>query len=225
MMRTTRLIALLVMMLPWLAACSLPDFKSKAPAVVRWRLQPDPPPVAIDRPLPDNLVVDRVQVAPGLERDTLMILDPPSRYDFVANAAWPTDLPAYLRRQLLLDLAGSGHYADVLGHARGEARNWMLALRFADFQIERTPSGPQVHLRAEARLRPLKAGNHVLHRWYELREPVGEMRMEAISAAWNRAWGRFLRALQRGIDAAMAADAPASEEKVDHEVDKPATDA
>lgn len=203
---------LLLVLLPalfGLGGCSLIDFKSDTPPVTHWRLQADPPPPSAERPLPFNLVVNPVYVAPGLEGDALMILDPPSRYDFIRNAAWPTDLPDYLRRQLILDLAGTGHYASVLRSARSDLPNRMLLLRVSDFQLERRAEGLRAHLRIEAGMWDLKGKGMRLHRWYEVSEPVAELRMAAVSAAWNRAWGRFLARLVPDIDRALQ-DGPLS---------------
>ena len=198
-----RLLLTLLLALIGLGGCSLPDFKSKAPPVTHWRLKADPPPSTAERALPYNLVINPVIVAPGLEGDALMILDPPSRYDFIRNAAWPTDLAAYLRRQLIFDLAGTGRYASVLRSARSDLPNRMLLLRVSDFQLERRAEGLRAHLRIEAGMWALKGKGVLLHRWYEVSEPVPAMQMAAISSAWNRAWGRFLQRLVPDIDRAL----------------------
>jgi len=203
-MKHIRLSLLPWLLIPlWFVGCSLPDFKSTSPPVTRWRLAAEPPPRPATQSLACNLVITPVSVAPGLEHDVWVVLDPPSRYEPIRNAGWPTDLPDYLRRQLILDLANSGHFASVLRNARSDLPNRMLMLRLRDFQLEREDGGLRVHLRIEVGVWALKGKGTLLHRWYEVAEPVPRMQMADISTAWNRAWGRFLGQLVADLDRAL----------------------
>jgi len=188
-----------------LAGCSLPS--ADLPPTTTYRISvPALPPAPATRAV--HLVVHVAYVAPEIASDAIVLGLPGQRLDRVANARWPAPLPAYVQQQLIRAFSHSGAFRYVSDAPVPGGVNYQLRLELLDFQADtpRSAGAPRVQVRIHSILQRLDEvaprSDTVIRASAEI--PASEPRMQAITAAFDQAFGVVARRLATGVYAALA---------------------
>lgn len=153
-------------------------------------------------PLPGLLMVPRPAVQPGLDTDRIALTRAGNELDYYALSRWSGSLSQVLGAFAVQSLAGA--FVTVVGAERGAGpADHELLLTVRHFQAAYGAGGaPQVQVAIDCLLVATSPRRVLGNCDAEVREPVGDNRMSAIVAAFERAMQQAMQQVRARVVAA-----------------------
>ncbi len=141
-----------------------------------------------------SLVIDDPGAGRQLDTSRIAVMDGAYRIDYYKEAEWADAAPAMVGDLLVQSFRNSGSLPVVGSTRLGLYADVMLASTLTRFQVEAGPENtPQAVVAIEATLLQLPRRSPIATARFEQATPIGDVRLEAVGAAFNQSLGEVMR--------------------------------
>lgn len=128
------------------------------------------------------------QAAPGLDTQQIALRQSNNRISYYSDVQWAVPMNAMVQSLLVESLDARRALQGVSNDLVDINPDYALQVEIRDFQIEKRQSNTVVNVRFLARVVGLDDTKIIMTREYRAAEPVGDMTMNNIMAAFDRAY-------------------------------------
>jgi len=191
-----------------LTGCAASLLESSAQAPDTYRLAGEALPDRGAR-LPLALGVARPGAAPALDTERVAVVQPDSRFDYVAGIRWSEPAPQMLQQQLVRALAADGRFDAVVATPSRVPADLLLDVELRRFEAVYATGGgpPEVRVEMQVSLVDPRKARRIASAVVATSAAAGENRRASILAAFERATSEAVRAAVAEVREASAAAA------------------
>jgi len=185
---------LLLVLVLALQGCVGSVLESGAEAPATYRLAGEALPDRGDR-LPLAISVARPGAAPALDTDRVAVVQPDSRFDYLAGVRWSEPAPQMLQQQLVGALAGDGRFEAVLAAPSRVPADLLLDVQLRRFEAVYATAGgpPEIRVEMQVSLVDPRRGKRLASFVAAASSVAATNRLAPVIAAFDRATAEAMR--------------------------------